>query len=966
MTGQAIARTDKVLLVPPHVEVSAHAPISFGSFRLDRAQRLLLQDGEPVRIGSRALDLLIALIDRAGDIVSRHELLELVWRNVVVDEAGVRVHMASLRRALGDGRDGARYIVNIAGRGYSFVAPIAPNEPDPQPPPPAASLAPRSTGRVPPPPRSLIGREAVITSLSELLLARRFISIVGPGGIGKTTVAAAIVQRLQSAFDDTNVIFVDFGAMTEGRLVPGAVIAAVGCAIGGADPVTELVTFLADKRVLIIFDSCEHLVDPTSLLAGELFQRSPGVHLLVTSRESLRVDGETVHLLSPLAYPADEFPTAPEALATPAVQLFMDRAAYSGFHGELTDSDAPVVGEICRRTDGIALAIELAASRVGTYGIRGVANLLAGNAKLRLAGRRNVVPRHQTLEAMLDWSFELLAELEQRVLSRLSVFVGLFSIEAACSVAGSAGDDGKATMVSIASLVDKSMLWVQPVGKVVFYRLADVTRAYAATKLQEVEELEPISRRHARYFASLLKGVALEHGAYADMRPYAPHISNVRKALEWSFSDPESHAVAVELAADAVPLFLGLWLLSEGRHWSRLALSASDEIKELPRRELRLPEAPADSAQNTQNDAQEFPDAIEPGPNLLEADGGEMTRFRLLAGLNSFLTTLGDFEGGLAAAKRCGIIAERIGALSDRVIAEWMLAAAYHLGGDQAAAMTHCERGFALEAEIGHPEFRLFGYDHHLRAELALSRILWLRGSPARACRLVLEAMEGAALSSLHSNYSMAAANGVAVLLWSGNSRESGTHIDRLIAHVETHPFKLNAAAALALKGEWLVMVGEPLAGIAALQEALKMLNREQFQMVVPGAARALADGLAQSGQYREAQTMIDEVTSSAERMGQKFWLPDLYRTKGEINLKAPSPDVEAAEQAFLVSIKLAGEQGAIGWELKAAIPLARLLIGRERAADAIALLTPIYEAHSERTGTTDLADAKSLLESLR
>lgn len=571
MTGQATARTDEILLAPPHVEASAHAPISFGSFRLDRAQRLLLQDGEPVRIGSRALDLLIALIDRAGEIVSRHELLELVWRNVVVDEAGVRVHMASLRRALGDGRDGARYIVNVAGRGYSFVAPITPNEPDPQPPPPAASLAPRSTGRVPPPPRSLIGREAVIASLSELLLARRFISIVGPGGIGKTTVAAAIVQRLQSAFDDTNVIFVDFGAMTEGRLVPGAVIAAVGCAIGGADPVTELVTFLADKRVLIIFDSCEHLVDPTSLLAGELFQRSPGVHLLVTSRESLRVDGETVHLLSPLAYPADEFPTAPEALATPAVQLFMDRAAYSGFHGELTDSDAPVVGEICRRTDGIALAIELAASRVGTYGIRGVANLLAGNAKLRLAGRRTVVPRHQTLEAMLDWSFELLAELEQRVLSRLSVFVGLFSIEAACSVAGSAGDDGKATMVSIASLVDKSMVWVQPVGEVVFYRLADVTRAYAMTKMQEVEELEPISRRHARYFASLLKGIAIEHGAYADMRPYAPHISNVRKALEWSFSDPESHAVAVELAADAVPLFLNLWLLSEGRHWSRFA-----------------------------------------------------------------------------------------------------------------------------------------------------------------------------------------------------------------------------------------------------------------------------------------------------------------------------------------------------------------------------------------------------------
>jgi predicted ATPase/DNA-binding winged helix-turn-helix (wHTH) protein len=936
MAGQAMARTDEELPVPPHLEAGARATISFGSFRFDRTRRLLLKEGEPVRIGSRAFDLLIALIDRAGDVISRHELLDLVWRGMVVDEAGVRVHMASLRRALGDGRDGARYIVNIAGRGYSFVAPITRNDPDPRPPPPAASQAPRSTGSVPPPPRSLIGREAVITSLSELLLARRFISIVGPGGIGKTTVAAAIVQRLQTVFGDENVVFVDFGAVTEGRLVPGAVIAAAGCTIGGADPVAELLTFLADKRLLIIFDSCEHLVDPTSLLAGELFQRAPSVHLLVTSRESLRVEGETVHLLSPLAYPADEFPTASEALATPAVQLFMDRAASGGFHEELSDIEAPVVSEICRRTDGIALAIELAASRVGTYGIHGVANLLASNMELSLTGRRNVVPRHRTLEAMLDWSFVLLAENEQTILCRLSVFVGLFTMEAACAVASEEeGPDHDGVAAILANLVDKSLIRVHPSGEAVYYRLLDTTRAYAASKLTQAGESETIAERHARYFAILFKAIALEPGAYADIRRHAAHIGNVRKALEWSFSRKESRAIGVELAADAAPLFLGLWLPAECRHWSHLALGVMESTNDTAEREVRLLEALAVSSMHTRGNTQEVRDAIERGLNLSEADGSGLPQLRLLAGLNLFLTRLGDFEGGLAAARRCGAIAARSGTPGDRVIAEWMLAAAHHVAGNQGAAVDHCERGFKLEADIGRLEINLFGYDHHLRAELALARSLWLRGSPESACRLVLEAMNEAARSPLPGDYGMAAAHGVPVLLWSGNTEESADHIERLIAQAEKHSLKSHAAAAWALKGERLLMVGESLAGVETLREALRMLYREQFHMVVPGAARALADGLAQRGQYREAQMMIDEATSSAERMGQKFWLPDLYRTQGEINLKAPSPDIEAAEQAFRVSIKLAGEQGAIGWELKAAIPLARLLIGRERAADA-------------------------------
>lgn len=946
---------------PPHHPTDARADdttISFGSFRLDCARRLLSKKGEPVRVGARALDLLIGLVNRAGEVVSQQDLVALAWRGVVVNEAGVRVHIAALRRALGDGRDGARYIINISGRGYSFVAPIARKGHAQSVSP--ASHPPRPTGRVPRLPRLLVGRDDLVNSLSELLLERRFISIIGSGGIGKTTTAVAIADKLRAEFGDDDIAFVDFGAISEPDLVAGAVISAVGCMPAGANPIGELLDFLSDKRALIVFDSCEHLLDPTSLLAARIFHHAPGIHLLVTSREPLRVEGETIHLLSPLTYPADERPTAAQALATSAVQLFMDRAEYSGFDGELSDIQAPIVSGICRRMNGIALAIELAASRVGTHGIGGVANLIASNVELGLVGRRNAAPRHRTLESMLDWSFRLLTREEQRVLSCLSVLIGPFTMEAACSVADR---DGAVSAGTIVGLVDKSLVWVQHEGDAVFYRLPDTTRTYAAAKLGESKGAESIARRHALYFAGLFKAIALEPGAYADLGRHAPHLGNVRKALEWCFSSEECRVIGVELAADAAPLFLGLWLLVECRYWSRLALSTIETIdNDIPRGEARLQEALAVSEMHTLGSTPDVRGAIERGLDLSEVDGQGLPQLRLLAGLNTFLTRLGDFKGGLVAAKRCEVVAERGGSLSDRVIAEWMLAAAHHLAGDQAAAVAHYERGSKLEAAIGRLEINLFGYDHHLRAKIALARSVWLLGAPRRACGLALEAMDEAMRMSPPSNYGMAAAHCIPVLLWSGKIEESGEHIERHLAHADKHHLRNCAATAWALKGEWLIVTEEPSAGVEVLREALKRLYRQQLHMVIPAASRALADGLSRCGRHGEASTTIETAISSAREAGQAFYLPELLRTHGEIVLKSPCPDPDVAELAFRRSIELAGEQAAGGWKLKAAIPLATLLIGQSRIDEALALIRPIYEAHSAKSGTADLIAAANIL----
>lgn len=964
MADQGKHRPDGV--APNPLAGNPGAAISFGSFGLDVERRLLLKGDEPVRIGSRALEILIALIDRAGEIVSRYELLEAVWPGATVDESVVRVHMSALKRALGDGSGGARYIVNVAGRGYSFVAPVARNA-QAAPPAPAES---RSSPSLAATPRlrtgSIIGRNNVVRSLGELILTRRFVSIVGAGGIGKTTVAAAIAQNLQTELGDENIAFVDLGAISDPELVPGAVNSAVGCKVGGADPLSDLLSFVADRRMLIIFDSCEHLVDAVSPLAERIFQHAPTVHLLLTSRESLRVEGETVHLLTPLTYPLGEHPTATEALETSAVQLFMERAVSSGFTGELSDADAPIVSEICRRAGGIALAIELAASRVGAHGIRGVADLLSGDVELRLAGRRNVVPRHRTLAAMLDWSFRLLSKEEQRILCRLSVFVGPFTIEAACSATADAEHGTAAVAAAVTGLVDKSLIWVDVAGRSSFYRLLDTTRAYAADKLKQIEEPTLIARRHLRYFADLFKATALEPGAYSDLERHAPHVGNIRKALDWGFADDESRAVAAELAADVAPLFLGLWLLVECRHWSRLALATTDGIGDRPRREARLLEALAVSTMHTRGNTREVRDAIERGLNLSASEGGGFAQYRLLAGLNLFLTRLGDFDGALAAARRCRAIASEVDSPVDNVIAEWLLAAAYHMAGDQAAAVDHCERGFRLEAEIGRLEINLFGYDHHLRAELALARSLWLTGFPTRACRLVLDALGSAARSSVPGDYGMAAAHGIPVLLWGGETQQSGEHIERLIAHAERHSLAGHAAFARSLKGERLLLTGEISAGVETLERALKDLQKEQFRMLIPAAYRALADGLARCGSHAEAMMAIDTAISSVSEMGARFWLPDLLRTRGEALLKRPSPDHDEVESTLRKSIELARDQAAVGWELKAAVPLAQMLARRNRVAEALGVLEPIHAAHPEKSGTKDLDDAESLLASLR
>ncbi len=472
--------------------------LSFGPFSLFVTERILKRGNDPILLGGRALDILITLAERAGEIVSRKELITRAWPTANVEEANLRVQVAGLRKALGDGCTGVRYVINIPGRGYSFVAPVSRSTAQP-----ASAVVPPAVANqlraLPSRLTRMIGRDDIVRTLSAQLMMCRCLSVVGPGGMGKTRVAISVAQGLFTAFNGA-VCFVDLAAATDARLVPDVVASAFGLKVRGQDPIASLLDYIHDKKVLLVLDNCEHVIDVAAQLVERVVGEAPQAHVLTTSREALRAEGEHVRLLNALDCPLEDTDLkAAEALRHSAVQLFMDRAAAGGYISGLTDADAPSVARICQRLNGIPLAIEIAAGCVGSHGIEGTEGLLDDCFKLLWLGRRTAPPRHQTLHAMLDWSYRVLPQLEKVVLRRLSVFIGAFTLQAACSVASNHEVDDAEVATAVMKLVEKSLIASSEIDGATYYRLLDTTRAYAAAKLAKCGEADCLVRGPISY-----------------------------------------------------------------------------------------------------------------------------------------------------------------------------------------------------------------------------------------------------------------------------------------------------------------------------------------------------------------------------------------------------------------------------------------------------------------------------------
>jgi len=480
------------------IKGSGAPAISFGSFRLLPSRRLLLDGETPVHLGSRALEILIALVERPGELVGKKELISRVWPDTHVAEGNLKCQVAALRRALGDGRDGRRYLDTSPGQGYRFVAPVeAENAAVPLEPQPAASTYQHNLPtRITP----LIGRSEVVAKIADRVARERLLTIVGPAGIGKTSVAVAAAERLIGAYDD-GIWQIDLASITDPRLVPTALASALKLTIRSDNPLPSLIAAVKDRQMLLVLDNCEHLIEPAAALAIAILRGSRGVQVLATSREPLDVEGERVHRLSALDSPPESIRLdAAEALRFPAVQLFVERATATMNEFELSDTDAPGAAGICRKLDGVPLAIEFAAARVDTFGVRGLAARLDNQMPLLGGGHRLAPPRHRTISAALDWSYQLLSQEEQTVFRRLAILVGDFTLETAIAVV--AGSDRISLDIAfiVESLVMKSLVTANVGDGQVRFRLFETTRAYALTKLAESGESDVLGSNGRQSF----------------------------------------------------------------------------------------------------------------------------------------------------------------------------------------------------------------------------------------------------------------------------------------------------------------------------------------------------------------------------------------------------------------------------------------------------------------------------------
>jgi predicted ATPase/DNA-binding winged helix-turn-helix (wHTH) protein len=936
--------------------------LSFGPFHLVASERLLTRGGVPVELGSRALDILIVLISAPNEVVSKKDLMSRVWPDVIVEEGSLRFHMASLRKALGDGKDGARYITTIPGRGYCFVAPISrPGSLRDDTPVAASNFR---HANLPNRLSRMVGRDEDVLKLSAQLNASRFVTIVGAGGVGKTTVAIAVGHHLIDAFSGA-LLFVDLGMLGDADLVTAGMASMLGLSVQSNDATPNLIAYLRDKRILLILDTCEHLVEAVAPLAASIIDAAPQVHILATSREALRVEGEHIYRLDALACPPDDPRlTAAAVWRFPATQLFVERAVASGARLDVSDAEAPIVASICRKLDGVALAIELAARRVETYGLRQTAALLDQRLTLLWLGSRTAPPRQKTLQATLDWSFGLLTGLERVVLRRLAAFVGHFTLDAALEVVTSATLDRSSVISAIDSLVAKSIVATSPFGAMMRYRLLDATRAYVLERNIDDAESADLAVRHAAYYRRWLEQAGTEWSGLTTGAERAPHfaaVNNVRAALEWCFGANGNTEIGIGLAAAAAPVFLAMSLLPECHRWSERALLALDDTTRGGAEEMQLQAGLGVSSMYTMGNNEQSHTALMRGLELAEKFHDPVNQFRLISQLHSFHRRAGNFDRMLAVAQRSEAIAKEMADPIGIYAVHSLLGVSHHLIGNQAEARAHLEVALAQASASNSAKARHFGF-HYERPRIVMARTLWLLGYPDQAVRFVRETVDKLAATE-PVTICIALIWGACVFRWTGDLASADECIDRVIPHAERHALTPYQAVAYGLKGEVLIQRGEIETGVELLRSSLATLYAERYELYATEFNGSLAQGFAMMGRLDEALPTIDRTIAQVKRHGE-LSEPELQRIRGELLEKIA--DEQGAEQAFCRSIELADQQSALSWRLRASISLARLQFRQGRREEAREMLAGTYARFSEGFGTADLKTADRLLATLR
>jgi predicted ATPase/DNA-binding winged helix-turn-helix (wHTH) protein len=938
---------------------SSAAGILFGPFELNVAERSLKKADAVIPLGGRAFDILLVLLDRPGEIVSKGDLIAKVWPDVTVEEGSLRVHLSALRKALGEGQFGNKYITNVQGRGYCFVAPVTRRlaEPDKGSPFSQSSNLPPALSR-------MIGRDDAVLEIQTRFQTERLVTVLGAGGIGKTTVALAAGHAALADFSGA-VFFVDLSAVTDRAQVVGAIASSIGIDLQVADPEEALFGYLRPRKALIVLDSCEHLIGDTAEIIDCIFQSAIDIYMLATSREALQIADERVFRLHPLDCPPEQpVQTAAQVVAYPAVQLFVERVSARGGGFSLSDEEAPIVAEICRKLDGIALAIELAAGRAAIFGVKDTAARLGSRLDLLKFGRRTANPRHQTLRATLDWSHDHLSEVERVVLRRVAIFIGHFALEAALAVAAEREISRTDAADAVRTLVDKSLIAARTGSRETLYRLLDTTRSYALEKLVASGEHDAIAACHANFSIQLLEASSGDlfdlGGTTADAA--RDYLGNVRAALEWSFGPSGDDRIAIRLAAAASQLLLGMSLLLECRIWMERAINRMTPLSD-PRHQMEIHASLALALMFTEGNSEKVRIAFETALTFAERREDASQQLRLLSGLSMYFHRIIDAAGALALALRGETVARKTGSVEDAALADSMLGAAHYILGQHRRAQE--DLGRALQTAPRQRRFNAIQYMFDLRtlSLMCLTRSHWFTGDLDQAGRYAEMTIEEPERSDHPIALCRALSLTMPFYFWIDDLRQVERNLSRLELMAEKYSLAPFRAVASGLKGQYLIRVNRTMDGMEHLRDGLEKLRSLRYEMLRTDFISELAVNLARQDERMEALALVDESIADQVKANRPLHLPALLLAKGRVFASGTTIEARSAEACFEQAMTLARQQSALSFELRAGLELARVWIGQGEHHRLGALVRPIYSRFSEGFTTPDLKSARRVLE---
>ena len=897
--------------------------------------RLLVRGDRKVELGARAFDLLWVLVQAGGKLVGKDELIERVWGGTAVEENNLQAQISALRKALGPDRD---LISTEFGRGYR----LSPNTGAPE------SQAPFPTGMVSRPvactvPNSitrLIGRTTELSELENLLGQTRLVTIVGPGGVGKTRLANELGQRLRASFPG-GVLLAELGKLSDGELVRSTVGTALSIPASAMQQPGRLRNFVADRKILLVVDNCEHVADAAADVLADLLHAGADLRALGTAQEPLGMPGEHVYRLAPLAIPARDVRGADEALVHSAVQLFVERARARTREFQLSDANAGDVSEICRRLDGIPLALELAAARVAALGVEGVLAGLDDRFKLLAAGRRTALPRHRTLRGAVDWSYGLLGPDAQRSFRRLAAFPAEFTAEAAHEVAAEQSDEAWQTADVLGELEEKSLLLVDVAGWKLRFHMLETIRFYALEKLAESGEVDRIARRHAQFTADMTRRAATDWLVLPTEDWLSHHrtgLNDIRAALDWTFSALGDARLGVSILSHSAPFWIQHSQHEEGRRRISRALAGDASRDPIPAgAELGVQAAlgacltwargPVAETKNA------WTRALELAADLSDTEVGLQAHY----GLWLFHLRCGDYAGSLQHARE---MMDRAAHAND---AEALAAGQRIAGVSRHFLGRHAEGRRLIETSLDwyerHPPVQRyrFGLDQHVAGLAFLSRIFWIEGEFGTALDVARRALEEARALDHACTLCCALAEGWC-MVHALNGDEAAVE--------RAAPLLIQTASRHGL-GFWKVYGDLFMAWVATasgthpgdrIQSVMSAASGMDFDPLYSTLITDILRDAATDHPAREAFTRLAERLDGGH---EDHWAwPEFLR----IRVQLSEGDLASRERELRRALRFAEDQGASAFSLRAAFDLAKLLAEDDRTAEAKMVLGPLLD----------------------